>query len=205
MPDTLLEKMQADPDFAKLSEAEQAKVISKVKNMVRDAEDVEKYGTLKEKFNKIVSLNYFTLNKEGMLCVTLTDNVATDPYKVVERKSLDLPGTASIIASISNSFANNISVEKNLYLLHEGSPINAGQCVLNLMATEKDAGGFLNKLNKEKYKIAEITAPISGIVFSLCQMRKDGWRCFLTRRCSRLEGRANLTVARRLVFLREGR
>ena len=30
MPDTLLKKIKADPDFAKLSEAEQKKVISKV-------------------------------------------------------------------------------------------------------------------------------------------------------------------------------
>lgn len=167
MPDTLLEQMKADPDFEKLSETEQQKVISKVKNMIKDVEDVEKYGTLKEKFNKIVSFNYFILNKEGMLCVTLTDNVATDTYKVVEKKS---PTPGSFFAMVGD----NICVEKSLDLLHEGSPINAGQCVLNLMATENlDAGGFFNKLTKEKYKLAEITAPISGVIFSLCQMKKD--------------------------------
>lgn len=165
MPDTLLEQMKADPDFAKLSEAEQKKVINKVKNLVKDVEDVNEYGTLKEKFNKIVSFNYFILNKEGMLCVTLTDNVATDTYKVVEKKR---PTPGSFFAMVGD----NICVEKSLDLLHEGSPINAGQCVLNLMATEDiDSGRFLKK---EKYKLAEITAPISGVVFSLCQMRKDG-------------------------------
>ena len=35
MPDTLLEQMKADPDFEKLSETEQQKVISKVKNMIK--------------------------------------------------------------------------------------------------------------------------------------------------------------------------
>ena len=42
MPDTLLKKIKADPDFAKLSEEEQMQVISKVENMIQEVKDVDK-------------------------------------------------------------------------------------------------------------------------------------------------------------------
>lgn len=65
MPDTLLKKIKADPDFAKLSEEEQKQVISKIENMIKDVEDVDKYGTLKEKLIKYAELKNFLLTRMG--------------------------------------------------------------------------------------------------------------------------------------------
>ena len=62
-------------------------------------------------------------------------------------------------------------------LLKEGSQVNAGQCVLDLMAVDEDT--FEDYFINDELKIADITAPISGKIFSLCNMRnfarKVGW------------------------------
>ena len=59
--------------------------------------------------------------------------------------------------------------------MREGSDVNAGQCVLKLLAgnSNDETYELLNifKLDFENV-IADIKAPISGKIFSLCQMRQ---------------------------------
>ena len=66
MPDEMLEQMKADPDFAKLSQAEQKMVIEKMKKLVRKPEDLVEYGTLKQKIEKCALMKNF-VNNEGRL------------------------------------------------------------------------------------------------------------------------------------------
>lgn len=158
MPDTLLKKIKADPDFAKLSEEEQMQVISKVENMIQEVEDVDKYGTLKEKLMKVAALRGFYNNREAIPYVTLSSDMAYRIEKItVQRILFPMP------------------VEKEVYLLREGSDVNAGQCVLKLLAgnSNDETYELLNifKLDFENV-IADIKAPISGKIFSLCQMRQ---------------------------------
>lgn len=170
MPDTLLKKIKADPDFAKLSEEEQMQVISKVENMIQEVEDVDKYGTLKEKLMKVAALRGFYNNREAIPYVTLSSDIAYRQETItVQRIPFPMP------------------VKKEVYLLREGSNVNAGQCVLKLLAANSNDETYeLPNGNYELFKgfkldlenvIAEIKAPISGKIFSLCQMRqKDAVR-----------------------------
>ena len=158
MPDTLLKKIKADPDFAKLSEEEQMQVISKVENMIQEVEDVDKYGTLKEKLMKVAALRGFYNNREAIPYITMASYIAYRIEKItVQRILFPMP------------------VEKEVYLLREGSDVNAGQCVLKLLAgnSNDETYELLNifKLDFENV-IADIKAPISGKIFSLCQMRQ---------------------------------
>ena len=158
MPDTLLKKIKADPDFAKLSEEEQMQVISKVENMIQEVEDVDKYGTLKEKLIKVAALRGFYNNREAIPYITMASYIAYRKEVItVQRIPFPMP------------------VEKEVYLLREGSDVNAGQCVLKLLAgnSNDETYELLNifKLDFENV-IADIKAPISGKIFSLCQMRQ---------------------------------
>ena len=179
MPDTILEQMKADPDFEKLSETEQQKVISKVKNLIKDVEDVAKYGTLKEKFAKVASMNKFIYNKEAIPYIKLSDNMESEnegakPAKV---NAGGMAGIIGVMSEINSNIGALGSIGRNVAgsfttdsLLQEGSQVNAGQIVLNLMASDtrdKVQTSFAS------YKVADIIAPISGAVFSLCQMRKN--------------------------------
>lgn len=166
MPSAMLEEMKADPDFAKLSEEEQKQVISKVENMIQDVEDVTEYGTLKEKLMKVAALRGFYNNREAIPYVTLSSDIA---YR---QETITVQG---IIFPMP--------VERKVYLLREGSNVNAGQCVLKLLAANSNDETY--ELPNENYEllkgfkldlenvIAEIKAPISGKIFSLCQMRSN--------------------------------
>ena len=162
MPDTLLKKIKADPDFAKLSEEEQKNVINKVKNMVKDVEDVEKYGTLKEKLMKVADLEAFSINKKAV------------PYVILSKSGLELEEEPEYVSNEILEISILVSrvpmpQEVAHNLLKEGSQVNAGQCVLDLMAVDKDT--FEDYFINDEPKIAVITAPISGKVFSLCNLR----------------------------------
>ena len=178
MPDTILEQMKADPDFDKLSDSEQQRVISKVKNLIKDVEDVAKYGTLKEKFAKVASMNNFIYNKEEIPYIKLSDNMESENEEVKPAK-VKAGGFAGIIdvmteinstgafGTIGRNVAGSFTADS---LLREGSQVNAGQSVLNLMASDtRDEV----RTSFASYKVADIIAPISGAVFSLCQMRKN--------------------------------
>lgn len=162
MPDTLLKKIKADPDFAKLSAEEQKKVINKVKNMVKDVEDVEKYGTLKEKLMKVADLEAFSINKKAV------------PYVILSKSGLELEEEPEYVSNEIleiSIFVSRVPMPQEVAhnLLKEGSQVNAGQCVLDLMAVDKDT--FEDYFINDEPKIAVITAPISGKVFSLCNLR----------------------------------
>lgn len=177
MPDTLLKQMKADPDFAKLSEEEQKKVINKVENMVKDLEDVEKYGTLKEKLLKVASLESFCINEKAVPFVEL----ASELDEALLEKAYPDSNNAS---SIHFAFAL-VNGAVTRMLLREGSQVNIGQCILELVAVDSNDGKIYDsRFNKEARdymlsssflssgkKIADIKAPISGKIFSLCEMR----------------------------------
>ena len=156
MPDTLLKKIKADPDFAKLSEEEQMQVISKVENMIQEVEDVDKYGTLKEKLMKVAALRDFYNNREAIPYVTLSSDMAYRIEKI----------------TVQEGFLIAIPIEKGIYLLREGSDVNAGQCVLKLLAANSNDETYGCYNLDYGIVIAEIKAPISGKIFSLCQMRQ---------------------------------
>ena len=162
MPDTLLKKIKADPDFAKLSEEEQKQVINKVENMVKDVEDVEKYGTLKEKLIKVADLEAFSINKKAV------------PYVILSKSGIELEEKPEYISDEVVTiaiFVSRVPMQKEVphQLLKEGSQVNAGQCILDLMAVDTDT--FEDYFIDDEPKIAVITAPISGKVFSLCNLR----------------------------------
>ena len=157
MPDTLLKKIKADPDFAKLSEEEQMQVISKVENMIQEVEDVDKYGTLKEKLMKVAALRGFYNNREAIPYVTLSSDMAYRIEKI----------------TVQEGFLIAIPIEKGIYLLREGSDVNAGQCVLKLWAANSNDETYRCYNLDYENVIAEIKAPISGKIFSLCQMRQE--------------------------------
>ena len=190
MPDTILEQMKADPDFDKLSETEQKKVINKVKNLVKDVEDVNEYGTLKEKLIKIAALKNFYDNKKGLPFIMLSDEVGMGlleaPYKKpaanTNKKSGGLLGgiliDAATVAQILEedkedalgffSDINNRHRSGKLMFLKEGSQVNAGQGILSLIAIDATSGSYTNYSD---YKVADIKAPISGAVFSLAAIQ----------------------------------
>ena len=157
MPDTLLEKMKADPDFAKLSETEQKQVISKVENMIKDVKDVEKYGNLKEKLMKVADLEGFYNNEKAIPYVVLSSDIACYAEEITEPRN----------------FGFMVLPEKReISLLIEGRSINAGQCVLKLLAVDREDQIYIFYNLDDENVIADIKAPISGKIFSLCQMRK---------------------------------
>lgn len=165
MPDKLLEEIKADPGFSKLSYIEQKKVVKKVSSMIESVEDVAKYGTLKEKFEKIVEYKEFTLNAMELPYIVMTVDGN-------EEKTFD-----------SNSVSR----------LKEGSIFDNGEVVLKLVACDEiDMGkGFMGEIFssisdvipnavdakpkqpviKDVFEVADIQAPITGKVFSLCEMK----------------------------------
>lgn len=163
MPDTLLKQMKADPDFAKLSEEEQKQVISKVENMVKEVEDVDKYGTLKEKLIKVVALKNYYDNKNAIPFIKLVNNIPNKGH------------------TFEGEYCNNIfgkRLLKNILFLLEGSQVNVGQCILKLLAI--DEADKIHEIVEsdllpfnDYFEIADIKAPISGKIFSLCQMRSN--------------------------------
>ncbi|HJA46053.1 MAG TPA: hypothetical protein H9954_07620 [Candidatus Phascolarctobacterium stercoravium] len=155
MPDEMLEQMKADPDFAKLSEVEQQMVTAKMKKLVQKPEDLVQYGTLKQKIEKCALMKKFEDSKDGSHYIAL---------HLDEDDSFD--GTKRIV---------------------EGCTISAGATVLNLMAMgkvlkkeyqsgivgfgAKAAGG--KKYNILRFCVADIKAPITGKVFSLCEIKNS--------------------------------
>lgn len=169
MPDTLLAKMKADPDFSKLSESEQKKVVEKIESMIESADDIAKYGTLKEKLRKCAWFKNFQSNKSGREDIV--------PF-------IELP---------SDENDTQFLFDKEAYYLKEGSVVNKGEHILDLVAIDSVDGKpyddtFLDMKEKENnpalcigltfrfgmqdgIKVAEINAPISGKIFSLCEIR----------------------------------
>ena len=159
MPSAMLEEMKADPDFAKLSQVEKDMVISTVENLIQEPEDLLEYGTLIQKIAQCALMKNFE-NNDGRL-----------PYialHVDEDYSFD--GTKRIA---------------------EGCTISAGATVLHLIARGKvlkkefrETGGFFSNLGAVvaesrgeqihfilKFCLADIKAPITGKVFSLCEIK----------------------------------
>ena len=154
MPDEMLEQMKADPDFAKLSQAEQKMVIEKMKKLVRKPEDLVEYGTLKQKIEKCALMKNF-VNNEGRL-----------PYIALHLDEDDSFDATKLIA--------------------EGCTVSDGATVLHLMARgkvlkkgfENSVGAIGRLLGDNMYDtlrfcIADIKAPITGKVFSLCEIRNS--------------------------------
>lgn len=177
MPDTILEQMKADPDYAKLSEAEKIQVIKKVQNLIKDVEDIDKYGTLSEKIIKVASLKSYNENKMGVPFIILSNKLnmqlleaplkkftgnTSDPYVLEYDETAGLKFFGSI---------SNLHKSGKLMFLKEGSQVNAGQCILNLIAIDATPGSSYNAYSD--YKVAEIKAPISGSVFSLVALQTE--------------------------------
>ena len=173
MPDTLLKKIKADPDFAKLSEAEQKKVISKVENMIKDVEDVDKYGTLKEKLIKVAALKNYYENKNGIPFIMVSDEVGMGllevPFRKQSTNKKDADDEKDSLGFFSN--INNRHRSGKLMFLKEGSQVNADQGILSLIAIEGKPSGSYTTYSD--YKVADIKAPISGAVFSLIAIQTD--------------------------------
>lgn len=163
MPDTLLKQMKADPDFAKLSEEEQKQVISKVENMIKEVEDVDKYGTLKEKLIKVATLKNYYYNETGLPFIKLVKDIPNKIQTFEDEYYYNILGRREL---------------KNILFLIEGSQVNVGQCILKLLAIDEE-----DKIHeilfegdidyKDYFEIVDIKAPISGKIFSLCQMRSN--------------------------------
>ena len=171
MPDTILEQMKADPDFAKLSEEERKQVISKVENMIKDIKNVNKYGTLKEKIMKISTMCNWNRNKNGIPYVRLSDELDSSFLRAEVDDGFD--GELSKILCSHPFFA-----KKQVLNLYEGSHINAGQCILYLVAcddTAESISAFFaeDEILGKNLKIAYFNAPISGKIFSLCKLQSS--------------------------------
>lgn len=169
MPDTLLEKMKADPDFSKLSESEQKKVVEKIESMIKSADDIAKYGTLKEKIRKCAWFKNFQLNKS------------------------DREDIVPFIELLSDENDTQPLFNKKACYLKEGSIVNKGEHILHLVAIDAVDGkpyddtfrvmkekennpmfciGLTLSLGIQKgIKVIEINSPISGKIFSLCEIR----------------------------------
>ena len=173
MPDTLLKKIKTDPDFAKLSEEEQKQIISKVENMIKDVEDVDKYGTLKEKLIKVAALENYSDNKNGIPFVMVSDEVGMGlleaPFKKQSTNKKDVDDEKDSLGFFSN--IRNRHRSDKLMFLKEGSQVNAGQGILSLIAIEANPRGSYTTYSD--YKVADIKAPISGAVFSLAAIQTD--------------------------------
>ena len=188
MPDTLLKKIKADPDFAKLSEEEQKQVISKVENMIQDVEDVIEYGTLKEKLIKVAALKNYYDNKNGIPFIMVSDEVGMGLLEAPYRKQSTnkRAGGGIIFGALTAAYGVLEDDEKDslgffsdirnrhrsgkLMFLKEGSIVNAGQGILSLIAIDATPGSYTNYSD---YKVADIKAPISGAVFSLAAIQTD--------------------------------
>ena len=155
MPSAMLEEMKADPDFAKLSQVEKDMVISTVENLIQKPEDLVEYGTLIQKIAECALMKNFE-NNEGRL-----------PYIALHLDEDDsFDGTKRIA---------------------EGCTVSAGATVLHLMARGKvlkkeyknSAGPFPGlivddrKYDKLRFCVADIKVPITGKVFSLCEIRNS--------------------------------
>ncbi len=154
MPSVMLEEMKADPDFAKLSQAEQQMVIKKVKKLVQKPEDLVEYGTLIQKIAECALMKNFE-NNDGRL-----------PY---------------IVLHLEEEYNSG-----RLKHIMEGCTISAGATVLHLMARGKvPKKGFENSVgpigrllgddmyDTLRFCIADIKAPITGKVFSLCEIKNS--------------------------------
>lgn len=154
MPSAMLEEMKADPDFAKLSQAEQQMVIKKVKKLVQKPEDLVEYGTLIQKIAECALMKNFE-NNDGRL-----------PY---------------IVLHLEEEYNSG-----RLKHIMEGCTVSAGATVLNLMAMGKvPKKGFENSVgpigrllgddmyDTLRFCIADIKAPITGKVFSLCEIKNS--------------------------------
>ena len=154
MPSAMLEEMKADPDFAKLSQAEQQMVIKKVKKLVQKPEDLVEYGTLIQKIAECALMKNFE-NNDGRL-----------PY---------------IVLHLEEEYNSG-----RLKHIMEGCTVSAGATVLHLMAMGKvPKKGFENSVgpigrllgddmyDTLRFCIADIKAPITGKVFSLCEIKNS--------------------------------
>lgn len=154
MPSVMLEEMKADPDFAKLSQAEQQMVIKKVKKLVQKPEDLVEYGTLIQKIAECALMKNFE-NNDGRL-----------PY---------------IVLHLEEEYNSG-----RLKHIMEGCTVSAGATVLHLMAMgkvlkkgfENSVGPIGRLLGDDMYDtlrfcIADIKAPITGKVFSLCEIKNS--------------------------------
>ena len=155
MPSAMLEEMKADPDFAKLSQVEKDMVISTVEKKKKKPEDLVEYGTLIQKIAECALMKNFE-NNEGRL-----------PYIALHLDEDDSFDATKLIA--------------------EGCTVSAGATVLHLMARGKvlkkeyknSAGPFPGlivddrKYDKLRFCVADIKVPITGKVFSLCEIRNS--------------------------------
>lgn len=142
LPSVMLEEMKADPDFAKLSEPEKQMVIEKMKKLVRKPEDLVKYGTLKQKLEECAVMRSFSSRDKR-------------PFILLPMEEAKCHNEVKYIA--------------------EGCTVSAGASVLRLMAMDIGINwleldlGVIKQV--DKFCIADIKAPITGKVFSLCEIK----------------------------------
>lgn len=155
MPDEMLEQMKVDPDFAKLSQAEQEIVANKIKNLIQEPKDLVKYGTLKQKVEKCISMKGFYLNQSGVPFISLP-LVAAKNYNEIKH----------IVEGCT------VSADANVLLLVAANYDNVR--IGGLLGFGIGVNDTLSRINSiEKYFVADIKAPISGKLFSLCEMKNS--------------------------------
>jgi len=153
-PDTLLKQMKADHGYAKLSETERQKVTDKVNNMITKMEDIRYYGTLKEKV-------------DGVTCWHIGSNY----YK--NKPYISFPCDVYNMNYGNSQYCKDSISGDDTRHLKEGLFYKAGQTVVGLFVTTKDNPKYLSFDYREE-RVAEIKTPISGKVFSLCEIQEYG-------------------------------
>ncbi len=142
LPSKILEEMKADPDFAKLSEKEQQMVIEKMKKLVQKPEDLIEYGTLRQKFEECAVMRCFSSHaKKPFILLPMEEAKCRDELKYIV----------------------------------EGCTVSADASVLRLMAMDIGINWLelgLDVIKQvDKFYLADIKAPITGKVFSLCEIK----------------------------------
>lgn len=159
MPSVMLEEMKADPDFAKLSQAEQQMVIEKMKKLVQKPEDLVEYGTLIQKIAECALMKNFENNAGRLpyIALHLDEDDSFDGTKLITEGC-----TVSAGATVLHLMARGKVLKKEYQNQMSGGIIGFGV---------KVAGG--KKYNLLRFCVADIKAPITGKVFSLCEMKNS--------------------------------
>ncbi len=159
MPSVMLEEMKADPDFAKLSQAEQQMVIEKMKKLVQKPEDLVEYGTLIQKIAECALMKNFENNAGRLpyIALHLDEDDSFDGTKLITEGC-----TVSAGATVLHLMAKGKVLKKEYQNQMSGS--------FGILGA-KAAGG--KKYNILRFCLADIKAPIAGKVFSLCEIKNS--------------------------------
>lgn len=159
MPSVMLEEMKADPDFAKLSQAEQQMVIEKMKKLVQKPEDLVEYGTLIQKIAECALMKNFENNAGRLpyIALHLDEDDSFDGTKLITEGC-----TVSAGATVLHLMAKGKVLKKEYQNQMSGS--------FGILGV-KAAGG--KKYNILRFCLADIKAPIAGKVFSLCEIKNS--------------------------------